>query len=101
MWVLRVAAFPLVALLTSSAFLLPVGTGQDSTGSRRPRVTLRDLHVDSLPEPASTPSGSEYTWTNPCRCHAARYLDTMVYDSRSDGFILCCGCVVSLGNGRM
>src|SRR3989441_6284050 len=98
MWVLRVATFTLVALLTSSAFLLPVGTAQDSTGSRRPGVTLRDLHLDSLPEPASTPSGSEYTWTNPCRCPAARYLHTMVYDSRSDRFILFGGWDVGLSN---
>src|SRR2546425_128061 len=98
MWVPRVAAFPLVALLPSSAFLLPVGTAQDSTGSRRPRVTLRDLHLDSLPEPASTPSGSEYTWANPCRCPAARYLHTMVYDSRSDRFILFGGWEVGLSN---
>src|SRR2546427_787399 len=98
MWVLRVATFTLVALLTSSALLLPVGTAQDSTGSRRPGVTLRDLHLDSLPEPASTLSGSEYTWTNPCLCPAARYLHTMVYDSRSDRFILFGGWDVGLSN---
>src|SRR2546425_1829340 len=98
MRVLRVATFTLVALLTSSAFLLPVGTAQDSTGSRRPGVTLRDLHLDSLPEPASTPSGSEYTWTNPCLCPAARYLHTLVYDSRSDRFILFGGWDVGLSN---
>src|SRR2546425_6283795 len=88
MRVLRVTTFTLVALLISSAFLLQFGIAHDSAGSRRTGVTLQEVHLDSLPEPAGTPFGPGYSWTNPCRCPSAPYLHTMVYDSPSDGVIL-------------
>src|SRR6266566_747311 len=98
MRVLRVATFILVVLLTSSASLLPVGNVNDSASSRRTDTILRDRHLDSWPDPVGVPSGSEYSWTKPCRCPSARYLHTMVYDSRSDHFILFGGWDVALSN---
>ena len=98
MRVIRVSTFFLVALLISSGFLLIIGTARDSAGSRQTAVILRDTRLNSLPEPTETPPGSEYSWTNPCRCPAARYLHTMVYDFRSNRFILFGGWDVALSN---